>query len=246
VTFIKNRTILIAGCLISSFFAARSQDAGRISIGLEGGLSNNIISTNISNRVSTILQYNTGYTIGIPVQYRITNWLGVEAASNIMQKNYTISRTDSLTGVYQQFNNTYLQLPLTARFTYGWRRIQFFANLGGYVGYWAGSRISGRVPDILSARDSIGASGQSSESILLVGYDRKYQFDSRRDARLEFGWVAGAGVQYLLKDKYDFFARCNYYYALTNQQKDDYKGQTPQYNETFAFTLGAMVTLGKN
>jgi hypothetical protein len=207
-------------------------------IGLEGGISSSYLSTNISNRVSTSISYGAGYTVNLSYQYKIKHWLYIETTPGITQKNYFINRTDSFAGIYEEFKNTYLQIPIMAKFLYGHHSFQAFADAGFYGGYWLSGRVNGVIPNILS----ITQDAQGNASIQQVSYDEKYQFNRQTDNRMEFGWVAGAGVQYHINHDYMLTASAKYYEALTNQQKDYEVNQVPQYNQTFTFSLGFMKT----
>jgi hypothetical protein len=200
-------------------------------LGIEAGISSSYLSTNISNRAATSIAYDIGYTINIPFQYKIKEWLYVETAPNITQKNYSINRTDSFAGNYESFLNTYLQLPIMAKFVFG-KRLQWFADAGAYGGYWLSGRVQGTTPNIFN----ITAAGIQSTS-----YSEKYQFNNQTDNRFELGWVAGVGAQYHVTKKYMLMASARYYQSLTSQLKNYTVNEVPQYNQTFTFSIGGMM-----
>ena len=92
------------------FLLANNVSYSQIEIGLLGGVSNNLLNTNITNRASTKIDKMLGYNIEAPICYTFNNLFFVQISPNITQKNYSISRTDSLLGVYMQNNNTYFQI----------------------------------------------------------------------------------------------------------------------------------------
>jgi hypothetical protein len=206
------------------------------SVGLEAGISNNYLNTNISDRVSTVIDYSIGYTVNIPLQYKVKQWLYIEAIPGITQKNYSIDRTDSFAGIYEKFTNSYLQIPLAVKLVYG-KRLQAIGDLGIYGGYWLSSRVSGRIPNVFGE--------DSSGNLQEDNYNEKYQFDSQKDNRFEFGWVAGIGVQYHINQKYMLIGSCRYYQSLTDHQKTYMINQVPGYNQAFTFVLGAMMAFKK-
>src|ERR1700761_8301607 len=118
---VKQKLILLF--LLIAFAHASKAQTG---IGLEGGISSSYLNTNISNRASTSIDYGAGYTFGLSFQYKIKHWLYIETVPNITQKNYFIDRTDSFAGIYEEFKNTYLQLPVMAKFLYGHHSFQAF------------------------------------------------------------------------------------------------------------------------
>ena len=134
----------------------------------------------------------------------------------LIQKNYSLARTDSLSGSYTKFTNSYVQVPLIIQSSFG-KRLKFILNGGGYLGYWILGRISGKTPNIFSATTN-GASLQN-ESFQLSSFDQNYAFNPQRDNRIEVGWVVGTGLQYKIIRKYYGFAKLSYYNSLTDQQK---------------------------
>jgi hypothetical protein len=207
--------------------------SAQTSLGLEAGISSGFINTNISNRPSTVIDHNIGYTINIPFQYKIKDWLYFETGIDITQKNYFIDRTDSFAGLYTAFKNTYLQIPLMLKYVYG-KRLQLFADAGVYGGYWVSSRIAGTTPNIFGI--------DSSNRIEDINYKQKNTLTSQIDNRLEFGWVVGVGVHYHLNKKYMFIADGKYYQSLTDQLKKYFINEVPQYNTAFTFSLGCMLS----
>src|SRR5947208_2300621 len=96
------------------------------SIGLEGGYTRNYLQTNNANRDFTNYSPRNGFSIGIPVQYDITNWFAVAADPSYIQKNYMQQRSTYYAGTYQTSTNTYLQLPLMAHFMFGSEKLHGF------------------------------------------------------------------------------------------------------------------------
>lgn len=212
------------------------------SLGIEGGVSAGYISTNISNRASTEINYAIGYTAAIPFQYKINSWLSIEAIPNVTQKNYTLSRTDSLAGAYETFVNTYIQLPVMAKFVYG-NRFQVFADAGFYAAYWIAGTVEGVTPNIFDAETSTNANGQTVSAIGYSSYNEKYQFNSRTDNRFEIGGVAGIGAQYLVTKRMQLIADGKLYESFTDQQKKYEMNGIAKYNQTFTFSAGALFSL---
>jgi opacity protein-like surface antigen len=208
-------------------------------LGIQIGLSNSCLNTNINNRIYSTNQSNIGFTCGITFHLQIKSGFYAEIAPDITQKNYSINRTDSLTGIYESFVNTYSQLPLIVHGIYG-NRLKVFADIGLYGAYWFAGKVKGKIPDIFSSNTNSNITGESRESFQLSGYNEKYQFDRKRDNRWEFGWIVGAGMQYPLNKKYSFFVKGTCYQSLTDQQKKYMVNQIPKYNQTFTCSLGMM------
>lgn len=212
----------------------------QLSIGLQGGVSDNRINTNVSNLASTVIEWRTGYSIGLVARYRIASHLFVDALPTILQKNYSVNRTDSLSGIYTRYNNTYLQLAILPHFEYG-QRMKIFGNAGAYLGYWICGETEGKIPDIFS----VSSTGilQQTEIFQLTSFHQKYSFNKKRDNRIEFGCVAGGGMGYELKKNILFTIECLYYRAITDQQKNYMIYKIPQHNQTFIFSTGILYNL---
>jgi hypothetical protein len=231
------KTSLIC-CLIIAVLAAKAQS----SVGLEPGLTGGYLNTNLSNRESSVMAYRLGYSVAIPFEYKLNDWLSLETDPGIMQKNYSINRTDSLEGAYTSFINTYFQLPVMAKFMYG-NKLKFFANAGFFYGYWLAAKERGKMPDIFSATETGNGSGQATSTIQYAGFDQKYPLNNTIDNRSELGWLVGAGVQKQFRQQYIVYASLRLYESLSQQQKNYILGQIPQYNEVLSFSMGAMYLL---
>jgi opacity protein-like surface antigen len=216
-------------------------------LGVEAGLDKNYLYTNNSNQAFTQYGGYQGFSLAIPLQYRLTDWFSVEADPSYIRKNYKIVRTDFFQGIYQNNTNTYLQLPLMAHFSFGGRQLKGFLNLGGYAAYWSAGRVKGSEPNILDPVDSSFTTNQQPANDYAINhsynYNEKYAFDSKKDRRMELGWVAGAGISYELNNSLLLFIEARYYQSLTDQQKNYMIHQTPRYNETYTGLIGVMMPL---
>lgn len=64
------------------------------SIGVEGGLSYDTYHTNIANRAATELTARAGFSVALPLRYKFYPWLYAIAAPGLVQKGYSMNRTD--------------------------------------------------------------------------------------------------------------------------------------------------------
>ena len=217
-------------------------------IGLEGGVNKNQLLTNNANQAFTEYRKAGGFSAGIPVMYKINDWLAVQASPTYIQKYYTIARTGYFEGIYQNNHNAYIQLPVTGQFSFGGENIKGYVNLGLYGAYWASSTIQGAQLNALNPIDTAYSSvtptsigGESN----LYNYNEKYSFSTVKDNRLEFGWVAGIGASYETENGYRFFIEGRYQYSFTDQQKNYMINQVPRYNDTYGIHLGVMMDMSK-
>ena len=239
-------TLCCAAILACSLCSLKAK--AQLFLGVEGGPNMNYLTT--SNASEPFTNYNgiRGWNIGIPVGYQFFNWLALEATPTYIQKNFDIVRTGFFAGVYQKNNNTYLQLPLNLRFSFGGKALRGFVDLGGYGAYWASGRIKGTEPNILNEVDT---AYQTVNPTSILGenygysYDQKYVFNSTKDNRMEFGLIGGAGVSYELFQTYTFYLEGRYFRAMTDQEKHYETNQAPRYNDNYGLTLGCTVKVKK-
>ena len=228
------------------FLLCGLQGRAQFFVGVEGGPNMNYLTTSNASEPFTNYRGMKGWNVGIPVGYQFFDWLSVVATPTYIKKNYDIEGTDFFTGVYQKNYNTYLQLPLNARFSFGGEQLRGFVDLGGYVGYWQSGRQKGTEANILNEIDT---AYETVNPTSILGedsgysYNQKYTFNSKKDNRLELGLMAGIGVSYELDETYNFYLEGRYYRAMTDQQKNYELSQAPRYNDNFGVVLGCTVKI---
>jgi hypothetical protein len=233
---------------IVPFLLCSLQGNAQLFLGVEGGTNMNYLTTSNASEPFTNYDGMRGWNISIPVGYQVFDWLAVETAPTYIQKNFDIVRTGFFTGVYQKNYNTYYQLPLDLRFSFGGKALRGFVDLGGYGAYWASGRIKGTEANILNEVDT---SYQTVNPTSILGenygysYNQKYVFNSSKDNRMEFGLIGGAGISYELFQMYTFYLEGRYYRAMTDQQKHYEMNQAPRYNDNYGLTLGCTIKVKK-
>lgn len=230
---------------VALFLCAQVVQA-QFEIGISGGYNNNYLHTSTGYRAFTKYDHQPGFVVGIPIQYHFNDWLAIEADPSYIQKNYEESRDHFFDGIYQKNTNSYIQLPLMAHFSFGGSELKGFFNAGGYGAYWAGGRIKGAMANAFDLAPDIPDDQQVYNFFQFdkaYHYDEKYTFDSRRDRRLEFGLLAGAGIEYWWKQQYRFFIEARYYYGLSDQQKNYMINQIPRYNDTYVIQAGCLFNI---
>lgn len=164
-----------------------------------------------------------GVTLGVMGQYDINNWLGIRAELDWIQKNYRVIRPLKKSADYRYVNN-YLQLPVMASFSFGGQKVRGFVNGGIYGGYWLNSSREGS--DFVNFTDRT------------YQFSEKVDFNSERDQRLDFGFVGGAGVEYLFAKHWAAQVEMRYYYSTVSTQKEYTGFRDPRYNSTLALQAG--------
>ena len=243
----------VASCIgILAMFGVFTKVSAQLYIGAEVGGNQNYLVTNVSSLNATEIVPKNGLALSAVLQYKVNDWFSLEATPGFIQKNYQIQRTGYYRGVYQRNDNNYLQLPVSAKFYFGAKKLKGFVDLGVYGAYWASSHIKGAVPNILDQKpynpaynpavdepiDPVVMSQSVFDDYTPYYYDQKYHFDNTRDRRLEFGITAGLGINYEATSKTNFFVEFKYTDALTDQQKNYQYGQDARYNETGTIFVG--------
>lgn len=217
-------------------------------VGLEAGATQNYLITNVSSLNSVELVPQQGIAVSAVVQYKLKDWLAFEATPGLIQKNYKMQRTGYYTGIYQQTKNNYLQLPISAKFYFGSKKLKGFMSLGGYAAFWSLSHVKGAMPNSLNQQaydptnDGVLVIGTPSKTVfddyLPYNYNENKTFDEITDRRVELGVNAGLGVSYEPISGLCVFTEFKYSNALTSQQNKYQDGQEARYNETGSFLVG--------
>lgn len=241
--------ILTISCAATALILLCSlRGTGQLIAGVDGGINTNYLTTSNASEPFTRYDGMNGWNISIPVGYQFFDWLAIEMAPTYIQKNFDIVRTGFFSGIYQKNYNTYLQLPLYARFSFGGKALRGFVDMGGYAAYWKSSRIQGVEANVLNEVDT---AYQTVNAANLLGenygysYDQPYSFNSSKDNRLEWGVIAGAGVSYELFQTYTVYVEGRYFRAMTDQQKIYETNQAARYNDNFGWTVGCTVKVKK-
>jgi hypothetical protein len=233
-------------CNSQGKFVYEDSTRGRLSVGLEIGYSSNYLITNISNLSFTRYEPQGGYTVAIPVQYDLNGWFALYSNPGIIQKNYNYARSGFFEGIHELHKNTYVQLPLLGRFSFGGEKLKGFVDIGVYGAYWAAGHISGSEPNILNpGTETYNSSNPNGIYDIINRYDfsEKYSFNSTRDNRFEFGGILGLGIRYEIAKVWQVFLEGKKIQPVTDQQKKYMTNQVPRYNSTYCFTAGVMLRL---
>jgi hypothetical protein len=216
-------TLLATGLAFS-----QTETESHFSIGVVGGYAHNYLTTSTGYRAFTAYDAGNSFTMGIAGRYTFNSWLAVQAEPSFIQKNYSWRRTDgaklSIADVHENRTNNYLQLPVMAHFSFGGQQLKGFLNLGAFAGYQVSARREGVTID---RRESP------------YHYDEAFEFDPTRDNRLEYGLLAGIGLEYEWSPM-TFFVEGRYEYGLSDLQKSYMIQQVPRYNNTCVIQAGAL------
>lgn len=202
--------------------------------GIEGGVVRNTLL------VSKCYDYDRHYSgatngiIGVPVRYDFRDWFGLQAEVSYLAKNYSMYRSDIYEGNYYDYTNSYINIPIYARFSFGGSKVRGYVLAGCFLGAWVDSYVEGNQMSYFQT-DGLSYSDYH--------FDEKVPFDSRRDNRFDAGLSGAIGVEYQFAKRFSVFAEGRYLYSLTDMQKEYMLKQPTKHNSTFAFQVGVMYTI---
>ena len=193
-------------------------------VGVNAGATYNLYA--IDKQYMTDYRYYGagGVTMGVTGQYHFMDWLGVRMEIDLTQRNYQHTRAIYADRLDYHYHNDYLLVPAMVHFSFG-GSLRGFANFGVYGGYWLKSHRDGKDYNSFSNRS--------------FDIDEDIAFVPERDQRWDFGYVAGAGMEWQFARHWavQLEARCNYSVISTVKQYmahvKDYR-----YNTTFGLTAG--------
>jgi hypothetical protein len=185
-----------------------------------------------------------GLSIGIPIQYNLNKNWGLRAEPGLFQKNISMERTGNYSGTWEKRYNSYVQLPLMLQYrTSGDHKFSGFAQAGLFTGWWMAGRQEGAIPNIYDLTDQPDPDGGSTSYFRIKEYNEKYDFDSRKDQRVDLGAVAGIGLNYQYNSRYQFYLELRYSQSFNSYEKKYMTAQQRPVHQTAAAMLGCMMNL---
>lgn len=230
----KPTIIRLAGLLLAVAAIAPAAHA-QWSAGIGLGASRNTLHTESGYAYDRHYASAWAPAFGVSVRYDFTGWFGLQSGVSVLLKNYGIERSGTYARNRYKCTNTFLDVPVMARFSFGGERLRGYVLAGGYMGAWLRSHVSGRQIGVYDHVIDYG--GQK--------VDETVKFDSRRDNRFDAGLCGGAGVEYGFGGRLTVFVESRYYYGLTDLQKGYMGRRMPRYNNTLTLSAGIFYSFGK-
>jgi len=196
------------------------------SIGLSGGYAYNHYDYDPQYMYGFSFRGHHGIAIDIPVGYQFGEHLGVFSGLSAQQKGYWMKGVTSV-GAFYPFvyrNDWYLVTPLVVEYKHGGENFNHFIDVGGYAAGW-----------IASTFYLIGLTQSGETPSFHFGYK---EFNNCVDNRMEFGLVAGTGIEWQTKTLHTWFTHVRCYFALSSQQKHYQTMFFPSRNTTVLFQIG--------
>lgn len=203
-------------------------------VGIEGGVVHNTLLVSKCYDYDRHYSGATNWVIGVPVRYDFRDWFGLQAEVSYLAKDYSMYRSEIYEGNYYNYTNSFINIPIYARFSFGGSKVRGYVLAGGFIGAWLDSYVEGNQ---MSYFQTDGFSYSS------YHFDEKVPFDSRRDNRFDAGLSGAIGVEYQFAKRFSVFVEGRYLYSLTDMQKEYMLKQPTKHNSTFAFQVGVMYTI---
>lgn len=215
---------MVAGLSVS----AQRYYRPRFAIGAKGGvtLSNVAFTPNIEQGMIA------GTTFGVVARYTEEKFFGLIAELNVEQRGWQEDFDNDALSYQRQL--TYIQLPLLTHVYFGNDIIKGFLNLGPSVAYMISDRISSNFD--YSNPSSVEGFPDINRHVNQMKMPVKNKFD--------YGILAGAGVELIIKRKHSVLLEGRYYYGLGNifsaSKKDEFsasRGTSIQVAISYMFHL---------
>lgn len=228
------KTNIIKMIVVATMVFTHTLAMAQWKIGIEGGVAHNTLLISKSYDYDRHYTGGTNGIIGVPVRYDFNDWFGLQAEVSYLAKDYSMYRSDIYGDNYYDYTNSYINIPVFARFSFGGSKLRGYVLAGGFLGTWLESYVEGNQRRYFQ---------QDDESYGNYHFDEKVPFDSRRDNRFDAGLSGAIGAEYQFAKRFSVFAEGRYLYSLTDMQKDYMMRQPSKHNSTFAFQVGFMYTI---
>lgn len=218
-----------AKLLILLFFIALATNVNaQFGIGLKGGLDFNSVTRSNSGRIDETYHAKNGADYGIILSYQINEWFALRANVEMLSRSHTMKRNlNAVKGLYTDYKNQYLTVPVMADFTFGGARVRGHFMMGGYVSYWMMANVSGNTFDLYNK---------------IRPFNEKMEFNEYHNCFVA-GLVAGPGLSVALTEKISLELDALLYYDLVSYMKVSKVSPDPRYNNTASLTLGVIYKL---
>lgn len=196
----------------------------QLRIGVVDGIDYNQYSIDTQYQFDMRYDGVTGLTAGLSAQYNFVDWLGARIDLMWAERGYRLYRSAFvLQDVDYTLRTHYLMLPVMANFSFGSKKIRGYTDLGIYGGYWLAGHYDGSSINTFYEKESI---------------DEDYEFNSDRDQRFDFGYVADVGIDYFFATHFAVRVEGRCYYSVVSTTKKYMRIDDNRYNTTLALQTG--------
>ncbi len=198
------------------------------SIGITAGIDRNYHSVDMVYMSDMKFdKFRTGSVYGFRIGYAPLKWLSINTGAVLIQKNYHMDHVFEYYNLRYSLNTTmtndYVNVPLELKLSVG-RVVQIHAFGGVFGGYWLRGHRKGNTYSFSNER--------------YFDVDEDWEFNDKRDNRIEKGFTWGAGLSGKIIDRIEVGAEIRWYYSITDIQKPYMQNLNPRYNTAFAIQGG--------
>lgn len=222
-----SHTFFILFTLLAVQFKAAAQTHydSNISIGAKAGTTFSMMTFSPSVPQSMIM----GTTFGVAFRYIEEKNFGFIVELNMMQRGWK-EKFEGTSYAYQR-RLTYVHLPFLTHIYFGSHKFRGFFN--------AGPEICWMIGDTHSQNFDIDNQPDFNDQ-----YRETEQFDMEIQSKFDYGISAGAGMEFIMKNKHSLILEGRYYFGIGNifgSSKTDYFGASR--GMSLSVTLGYMFRL---
>lgn len=224
---------LIFACMTALLPAiAQSQPADTLAkapvkhwcFGITGGINRNYHNVDMVYMTDMRFDnYSPGSVVGLRLAYAPVSWLSINTGAVLIQKNYKMDHVfeyyNLRYGLTTSATNNYINVPLELRFSLG-RKVKIHGFGGVFGGYWLSGHRTGTTYSFSNER--------------YYDVDEDWEFNDKRDNRLETGLTWGAGLSGMIIGRIEIGADIRWYYSTSDIQKPYMVNLNPRYNTTVA------------
>jgi hypothetical protein len=222
---------------LATLLFSSTQVVCQISVGIVAGPDVNFLDAKKFNSPINRLGSLIGYHTGVAIQYEFTKKLSIVTNVELIRKDYSICRKDSINTSFQ-FRNIFMQLPLVFQLkVLDMDKWSLSISGGGFVSRWRSSHVTGIIPDAFNSY----VDGQSNTRVNWDRINTSYQFMAS-DVRYEYGLTGGMRLAYQMNQALTITSSVSYYRSLTNLRSDE---SPARYNNTIALGFGVLYKITK-
>lgn len=226
---------IIGGVIFSVLILNQQAYSQKFKVGFSIGLSHNQLISDVSNLPLTKISGRFGHYGAIHFTYSIRERFDFSLASSYILKNFAQSRTDTLTGLFDIYNNGYFQLSPYLTYKLSIKKLFVSVSAGAFWSRWIEKRLEGSALNLYNSQ-IINGSTSTLQQFSSTNYNQSVSFDSRKDNRIEIGLNLGIGLGYIL-NSYSIVTEVRLFNSFEDQQLKYMINQIGRYNKTFIYSM---------
>lgn len=231
------RKLLILCIIFSATLSLSLNAQDKFRVSLSGGLNDNDITYNTSNRVDTEYVGESGNYFKAGFAFKVYKNLHIQTGLMYLNKNYRYQRTGYYEGIYTNYNTRYFNVPVMLGikpFYESLKNTRFnFEIMGGaYAGWWNTLERDGVVQTFPELDFEVGFPKKE--------FKESYDFDKNINKfnRVDYGLIAETRFAFRIYKQFDLFAEYSFMYGLSDNQKEEIRKPSRYYYTTSNYGIG--------